>query len=57
MPRKKNAAALALAEISRKKRMRTMTAAQRSEQGKKAVAERWRRYRLTTTEPNHERAL
>src|ERR1035438_6275305 len=36
----KNAAAMALAEISRRSRMKNLTAAQRSEQGRKAVASR-----------------
>lgn len=40
MPKKKNKAAVALAELSRRKRMKTMTAAERSEQGRKAVASR-----------------
>jgi hypothetical protein len=38
MPKpEKNPAAVALAQLSRRKRMKTMTAAQRSEQGRKAV--------------------
>ena len=37
---KKNPAAVALAELSRRKRMKTMTAAERSEQGRRAVNSR-----------------
>src|ERR1035437_4944719 len=37
---KKNPAAVALAELSRRKRMKTLTPAQRSEQGRRAVMSR-----------------
>src|SRR5579872_4573258 len=40
MPAKKNPAAVALAQLSKRKRMKSMTPEQRSEQGKKAVASR-----------------
>jgi hypothetical protein len=40
MPKKKNPAAVALAQLSRRKRMKTMTPAQRSEQGRRAVMSR-----------------
>ena len=40
MLKKKNPAAVALAELSRQKRMKTMTFAERSKQGRRAVAAR-----------------
>jgi hypothetical protein len=40
MPKKKNPAAVALARLSARKRYRTMTSEQRSEQGRRAVASR-----------------
>lgn len=47
----KNPAALTLAAISRKKRMKTMTPEQRSEQGRKAVAARRDRQKPLEPEP------